>query len=315
MPCVLIDTFVSQIYIILGMEYRPGTVGQLAGSVVGSSLLDDDALTTSLGFAGNVRQNGVTIRIRNSRSIAFSVRPQGYDLTAGAFLQFCAQGARAESSGPYVPATTTMRLAATIGEFYPLASTSGNSSQISMDGRCFTIHAFISNITTSLDVAYIDIEFQSPLANRSLAACRNASQARLVDGTCVLPQQDPSMLSYRPVFTNQSIDFVSSQVPQDSALQFVGVQDITPPVFTFCPGNQTILAPASSLSVLVNWTLPTATDDVQLATLLPSLAGTNVTGTTVTHLFSIARPVYSVEYIATDTSNNKRPCRQVVMKC
>jgi hypothetical protein len=127
------------------MEYRPGTVGQLDGFVAGSSLLDDDALTSSLGFAGNVRQNGVTIRIRNARSIAFSVRPQGFALTAGAFLQFCAQGTRADSSGPSVPATTTMRLATTSGEFYPLASTSGNSSQISMDGRCFTAHAIISN--------------------------------------------------------------------------------------------------------------------------------------------------------------------------
>jgi hypothetical protein len=305
----------EQIDVILGMEYRPETVGQLAGSVVGSSLLDDDAVTSSLGFAGNVLQNGATIRIRNARSIAFSVRPQGFTLTAGAFLQFCAQGAVADRSGPYVPATTIMRLAAASGEFYPLASASGNSSQISMDGRCFTAHAFISNITAGLDVAYIDIELQSPLANRSLAACSNASLARLADGTCVSPQQDPKMLSYRPVFTNQSIDFVSSQAPQGSALQFVGVQDVTPPVFTFCPGNQTIVAPSSSLSVWVNWTLPTATDDVQLATLLPSLAGTNVSGNTVGRLFSVARSVYNVEYIATDTSNNKRPCRQVVMKC
>jgi hypothetical protein len=303
-----------QIDIVVGMEYRPGTVSQLSGSVIGSSLLDDDALTSSLGFSGNVRQNGAAIRIRNTRSIAFSVRPQGFSLTASAFLQFCAQGVMAYSSGPYVPATTTMRLATTSGGFFPLESTSGNSSQISTDGRCFTAHAIINNITENLNIAFIDIEFMSPLASQWLDACSNASLVRLVNGSCVLPQQDPGLLSYMPIFTNQSLDFVSSQAPQGTTLQFVGVQDVQPPVFTFCPGNQTIAVPASSLMVQVNWTLPMATDDVQLATLLPSLVGTTVSGNTVSRLFSVARSVYTVEYIATDTSNNKRSCRQV-MEC
>jgi hypothetical protein len=306
--------FFVQIDIVVGMEYRPGTVDQLSGSVFGSSLLDDDALSLSLGFAGNVQQNGATIRIRNDRSIPFSVRPQGFSLTASAFLQFCTQGVMAYSNGPYVPAVTTMRLATTNGSIYSLVSTSGNSSQISSDGRCFTAHAIISNITAGLDVAYIDIEFLPSLANRSLAACSDVLLVRLANGSCVTPQQDPGLLAYMPIFINQSIYFASSQVPQGSALQFVGVQDIEPPVFTFCPGNQTIVAPASSLSVWVNWTLPTATDDVQLESMLSltSLTGTNVSGNTVSRLLSVARSVYTVEYIATDTSKNKRSCRQVM---
>jgi hypothetical protein len=298
-----------QIDVVVGVEYRSGTVTQLTGSVAGSSVLDDDALSSTLGFAGNLQQNGAMIRIRNARSIAFSVRPLGVSLTASAFLQFCAQGTAVYSNGPYVPATTTMRLATNSGGFFPLVSTSGNSSQISSDGRCFTAHAIINNLTESLDVAYIDVEFLSPLASQSLDACNNASLVRLVDGSCVSPQQDPGVLSYLPIFTNQSIDFVSAEVPQGSALQFVAVEDVTPPVFTFCPGNQTVIAPASSLAMRVNWTLPTATDDVRLASILPSLA-TNVSGNTVSRVFSVARPVYTVEYIATDAAGNRQPCRQ-----
>jgi hypothetical protein len=293
------------------MQYRPYTVDLLATSAgVGSSLLDDAALTSSLGFAGNVMQNGATIRV-TSAAFAFLVRPLGFVLTASAFLQFCEQGVMIYGGGLFVPATTTMRLAKpNSGGYHPLVSTSGSGSQISSDGRCFTAHAVISNITAAMDVAAVEIEFSSPLANRSLVACSDVSQAQLADGSCVSPQQDPGMLSYMPIFTNHSVEFLSPVALLGT--RFVTAQDVTPPLFTYCPGDQAIVAPESALTVLVNWTLPTATDDAGLAgppLLQGTTVSTTVSGNTVSRLFSVAQSTYVVEYVATDTSSNKKTCR------
>jgi hypothetical protein len=301
----------TQIDVIVGGEHRSETVVQLDGPVVGSSLLDDAALASSVGFTGNVRQNGATVRIRSTRSTTFSVRPQGHALTISAFLQFCARGATASNSGPPVPATTTMRLATIDGGFYSLASTPGASSQISSNARCFTAHAVISSITANLDVVFIDVEFSSPLANTSLVACNDASLVRLANDSCVSPQRDPNTLTYLPVSANQTV-FVFSTEAQDHSLQFATLEDIVPPVFTLCPRNRTVVAPPSSLMVQVNWTLPEATDGVELATMILNLASTTISGNTVSRLFSVARSIYNAEYTAIDTSNNRQSCRSVL---
>jgi hypothetical protein len=256
-----VHALVSQI----GMVYHPESVGWLAsGDAAGNTLLDSVALSSAPGFAGNLWQNGATIRIRNARSTAFFLRPRGLAVKMSAPLQFCARGIATYKGGSYLPATATLRLATLNCGFYALTSVSCGKSQMTSDGRCFTAHAWLSNITADLNITYMDVKFSSPLANASLAPCSNASLAMVADGRCVAWQRDPARLCYPAIVVNQTC-FVYTNRKTSSAQQLVSVSDVTRPEFTYCPGSQIVQAPASSLLVAVNWTLPTATDDVAIA--------------------------------------------------
>ena len=240
---------------------------------------------------GDITSYPITIRISNVDGTPFTAQFRSHYGQASVFMRFCSLTAQSyESAGPYTSLPgTVMRLGISSGGALSHQSVPGAKSEVALNGKCFTAHAIITNLTGSFSFDHVDVIVGS------LSTCIQ----------CISPT------SYFPVHPFSS--YVAFQIQEPYSLPFsalpdiIVLQDLEPPTLVGCPTDITFNLSTIGSSFSFRWILPTAVDNIGVASTQPSQILTNP-GSYYYLYFYANRHVYPILWWALDAAGLKGTC-------